>query len=178
MSDKPKKKNGRPVKTEVPEWGPRVIEWLYQGRSILEFCRQDGAPSRMTIYRWTERDPEFLQEFVRARTARAEALLDQAIEIATKTDGDWVVDKNGARKLDLEAVQQRKLASETLIKVSSCYQNGQGVSLRVMHSGDPNGAPIKIESKHDGPPVPVVQDLAKEICAMAEMAKELLNKSD
>lgn len=166
---KPKHPGGRPPKTEVPDWAPRIIDWLYQGRSILEFCAQDGNPSRQTIYRWTERDPEFMQQFVRARTARAEALLDRAVEVATKTDGDWVVDEKGARKLNLEAVQQRKLAAEVLIKVASCFQNGEGVTLRVV--GDSKADPIQVQTKVEGPQLPRGEDLRKYLRDFFSAAK-------
>jgi hypothetical protein len=109
----------------LPETKQRIIDWLYEGKSILAFCELPGSPARRSIYEWCDVDPEFGAQFTRAREVGAGVLIDMAQKVADDGSNDYreKVTKSGEVKLefDSENVQRSKLRVETLFRRAACY---------------------------------------------------------
>ena len=58
-----------------------VFEWVAAGKTLREYCRQEGKPSYPTIYRWMNENEEALKRFARAREDGADAIAEEALEI-------------------------------------------------------------------------------------------------
>ena len=56
-------KLGRPVSKPDPEIVEMVLEHVALGGTLRAFCRQKGMPSYRTLYRWLDKDQEFLSRF-------------------------------------------------------------------------------------------------------------------
>lgn len=63
---------GRPSKF-TQEIADYICEQIVNGRDLTEICEKDeGIPSRSTVYRWTVERPDFATQCARAREAGAD----------------------------------------------------------------------------------------------------------
>lgn len=118
MTEKRKGRPPEPVPTEAAE---HVLNRLVDGTGLTVICADmDCAPS--TVYRWAYKDEAFAQQFARAREYSADALVDQAQEIA-----DTATPEN---------VQVAKLRCEMLWKRAACFRPSKyGQKSQVAHEG-------------------------------------------
>ena len=66
-----------------------ICEQLADGKGLRAICRQDGMPTKTTVLRWLESDPEFRDQYMRAREIQADTLFDEILEIADEiTDAE------------------------------------------------------------------------------------------
>lgn len=127
-----------------------IVEWLWSGRSLLAYCRQDGVPQRRTIYDWAAADEEFGRQFKAATKGRGALLMELAQEIADATRPSDV----GVAKLRIDQLNRR----------AACYDPA-GCGTKVQLGGD-GGEPIRVVDKGDE-----VKELAS-ILALAAARKE------
>lgn len=156
---KAKRPSGRPPEAVPPDIADAIIEWLYEGKALLAFCRQPGMPKRQTIDDWKEKDSAFASRFARARRAQGQLLLEIAQEVADDGSQDYVAvaTKDGGTKMafDSEHVQRSKLRVDQLNRRAACYDPAH-CGTKVAIGGDADAPPIKLEQK--GPPVPPLGD--------------------
>lgn len=104
----------------TPQTADAIIEWIAEGKPLREFCRQDGTPGWRTVYDWLEREPEFSARFARARDMGADAIAEEALEIAD-TPVEGVRRETGGKDGDKEVYEDmlghRKLQVETRLKL-------------------------------------------------------------
>lgn len=67
---------GRPS-DYTQELADDICAWVANGRSLLSYCEQEGAPHFATIYRWQEKHADFRDAFARARESQAHADADR-----------------------------------------------------------------------------------------------------
>lgn len=116
-----KRKPGRPPEAVPLATAESVLDSLVDGTAITTICKKLGCvPS--TVYRWAYKDDQFAQQFSRAREYSADALVDQAQEIA-----DTATPEN---------VQVAKLRCDMLLKRAACYRPSKyGQKAQVDHAG-------------------------------------------
>lgn len=102
-----KKKIGRPPEPVPQAVADAVVEWLYEGKSLLSFCEQDGMPTIRTVHRWVEKDETFASNFARAREAGAATRFDRAGNIVSAATP--------------ETVHVAKLQAEHEYKAAACF---------------------------------------------------------
>lgn len=119
-----------------------IIEWIGQGKTLREWCRQPGNPSFVTVYNWLEKDNDFYLRFTRAREIGADMIAEEAMEIInTMTEGKRVEeDHNGNIKTVKEdALGHRKLQFEGRLKLlAKWFPQKYGDKLDVNHAGGIN----------------------------------------
>jgi hypothetical protein len=86
---------------------------IAEGESLREIVKTEGMPDRTTIYNWLMSNPDFLNQYARAREEQADTLADEIIAIADEQpEVIAVVDKKtGAlieHKLDGAFLQWQK----------------------------------------------------------------------
>lgn len=74
------KRRGRPPQPVPQQHVEAICEWIAQGQTLREWCRQNKV-HYSTVYLWLEKDAEFARRFARARDIGADAIADEAIEI-------------------------------------------------------------------------------------------------
>lgn len=62
----------------------KVLERMAEGETLASVCREDGMPSRVTVWRWVQLHPEFARAFDAARTLSAMAFEEKALGLAIK----------------------------------------------------------------------------------------------
>jgi hypothetical protein len=86
----PQRKMGRPIEPINQQIAEQVIEWISQGKTLREFCRQSGMPTFGAIYDWLAKDDDFAQRFAHARETGHEVLAQECAAIADESCADQV----------------------------------------------------------------------------------------
>ena len=90
---------GRPSKYNK-RLADRILSEYGAGRTLADITKAAGMPSRITVYAWRSKFPEFGAAYERAAAAHSEALVDLARSLVLTADS------KGAKLAD---VQQRFL---------------------------------------------------------------------
>ena len=109
-----KRKTGRPsLYTEA--LAAEICRRLAEGETLRSVCRDKAMPDKATILRWLadKKKADFREQYVYAREMQADALFDEALEIADDASGDWSTDKDGKKVLDHENIQRSRLRVDT-----------------------------------------------------------------
>ncbi len=93
----------------------RIRERLAEGETLRAVCREEAMPDKTTVLRWLsdEGKPQFRTQYAHARQMQADALFDEALEIADAAAGDWITDENGKVLFNHEHVQRSRLRVDT-----------------------------------------------------------------
>lgn len=59
----------------------QAIAWVAQGKTLRDFCRQDGMPTFHTIYDWLDKNEEASRRFAHARDIGADMIAEEALHI-------------------------------------------------------------------------------------------------
>ncbi len=109
-----KRKIGRPsLYTEALV--AEICRRLAEGETLRSVCRDKAMPDKATILRWLadKKKADFREQYIYAREMQADALFDEALEIADDASGDWSTDKDGKKVLDHENIQRSRLRVDT-----------------------------------------------------------------
>ena len=101
------------------EFANAIIEWISEGNTLREFCRQNDLTWK-TVYNWLEEHEDFATRFARARLTGADAIAEEALEIAnTPVEGvrREVGGKDGSKKIFEDMLGHRRLQVETRLKL-------------------------------------------------------------
>ena len=107
-------KTGRPsLYTE--SLAAEICRRLAEGETLRSVCRDKAMPDKATILRWLadKKKADFREQYVYAREMQADALFDEALEIADDASGDWTEDKDGKKVVDHENIQRSRLRVDT-----------------------------------------------------------------
>jgi hypothetical protein len=96
---------GRPS-DYTPELAELICELLSE-MPLVEVCEQPGMPSRGTVRRWQDKDPEFDAKCARARAAQSDMLDKQHKDTITKVERGQMEPE--AARVVLNAVQWRAM---------------------------------------------------------------------
>lgn len=69
-----------PAKLDRQAIIPKLCERLAQGESLRAICAERDMPNRMTIYEWSESDPDLATAIARARNAGFDERAERAVE--------------------------------------------------------------------------------------------------
>jgi len=108
-----------PKSTYTKKTGDAIIQWISEGKPLRQFCRENDLTWR-TVYNWLEADSDFASRFARARDIGADAIAEQALEIAdTPVEGvrKETGGKDGAKEVREDMLGHRKLQVETRLKL-------------------------------------------------------------
>lgn len=80
---------GRPT-IFTQELADKICERLADGESLRTICSEDGMPARSSVFKWLGENAGFSDQYARARTAQADAIFDDILEIADDGSNDWI----------------------------------------------------------------------------------------
>lgn len=87
----------------------RIVELISAGNSLRAACREENMPDPSTVLAWTKKDPEFAQQYARARELLLEHWAEQIIEIADDSSGDVEIGPDGKARLNGEFANRSRL---------------------------------------------------------------------
>ena len=85
-----------------------ICERVSQGEPVRKICRDEGMPSRATVYRWLLDNQDFQAAYAMAMQCRIDDMADECLEIADDASLDMTLDE-GEMVLDKEHVARTKL---------------------------------------------------------------------
>jgi hypothetical protein len=82
-----KRRPGRPS-AYSDELADRILERMARGETLRAICNESGMPSASTVRLWSINDepPGFSARYARAREFQADAIAEEALEIADTSD--------------------------------------------------------------------------------------------
>lgn len=96
---------GRPS-SFTQEIADLICERLADGESLRKICLGDDMPSKSAVFRWLLDNPDFRDQYARAREAQADAIADEILDIADDGTNDFVGEDE---KYNGDAVQRSRL---------------------------------------------------------------------
>ena len=102
--------------TYTEETAARICEEIAAGRSVASICKDEDMPAASTVFLWLAKNPEFSERYTRAREAQADALFDEALNIAdTPADGVKikVLPSGSVEKTYGDMIEHRRLQVDT-----------------------------------------------------------------
>lgn len=109
------KEKGRPTDYTM-ELADSICERLANGESMRSVCRDESTPAMTTIFRWLREKEDFKQQYAIATEERAEAFVEDMVDIADNATNDWMKSNgegNEGYKLNGESIQRSKLRVDT-----------------------------------------------------------------
>ena len=91
---------------------------LMLGQSLNEICKRRAYPSKVTVFVWLQKHPEFVNQYRHAREVQQESHIDEIMEISDDGSNDWMerTGKDGESigwQLNGDHVQRSKLRVDT-----------------------------------------------------------------
>ena len=146
-------KLGRPVSKPDPEIVEKVLEHVALGGTLRAFCRQKGMPSYRTLYRWLDKDQEFLSRFTYvSRFLGARAIAEEALALVDTPPP--VIGEGDNARMDNAHVNWMRSRSDLRLKLLSKwypqeYGDKVGIDFRNLGQREP----------HQQPRIPQVKNL-------------------
>lgn len=119
----------------------RLIAWLSEGNTLMDFCRVEVHPSFRTIYNWQAEDPVFDANIARARDIGHDAIAEESLQLADK-EPLAVFDEAGNKRFDPGSIAWRKMQIETRLKLLAKW-NPKKYGDKTVLAGDPD-APLAV----------------------------------
>ena len=129
-------KLGRPVSKPDPEIVEKVLEHVALGGTLRAFCRQKGMPSYRTLYRWLDKDQEFLSRFTYvSRFLGARAIAEEALALVDTPPP--VIGEGDNARMDNAHVNWMRSRSDLRLKLlSKWYPQEYGDKVGIDAKGD------------------------------------------
>lgn len=120
-----------------------ICRRISEGESLRSICASEGMPSKTTVLDWLGNDPNFADQYARARELQAEHYLDEIIAISDDSALDTEIDpETGAERVNHEVVARARLRVDTRKwAMSKMAPKKYGDRIQNEHTG-PNGGPI------------------------------------
>ena len=75
-------RGGRGHGKRTPELEEQLLAWIADGKTVRDFCRQDGYPSHVAVYDWLNSCEAFALRFARARKIGFDAIADETMAMS------------------------------------------------------------------------------------------------
>lgn len=129
-----------------------MVKMVREGVTRREIFLQPGVPSRWRFYEWLDDSSNKVGEFTlrelwdAAYRDRADALFDEAIEIADDGRNDTYIDEEGNRQVDYDVIARSRLRVDTRKWAASKLNPARyGDVVRNEISG-PGGGPVAVQA--------------------------------
>lgn len=76
---------GRPS-LYTPELADHICELIAEGYPLHRFNERDDVPHQATVCRWLDANPDFCEQYARARTRLADKFAEEVVAIADAAD--------------------------------------------------------------------------------------------
>ena len=98
----------------TPELADTICEYIAQGMTLREACRQPDMPSEAAVRQWVLDDAGGISsQYARARALLLEHWADQIIEIADDGSDDVIVTSDGKASGNRDSVNRARLRIDT-----------------------------------------------------------------
>jgi len=100
------------------ELADRICAELAEGKSMRTVCLAEDMPAMSTVFKWLRERKEFSEQYAKAKTESADAMVEEMIDIADDGRNDWMEahDRDGdfiGYKVNGDHIQRSRLRVET-----------------------------------------------------------------
>lgn len=135
---------GRQQQFAPEDYADEIEEWVSCGKTLRDYGRQEGKPSRRRIDEWRQADPAFAARIARAREIGFDVIAEEALAIADDGSSDTVTDEEGNERPNTEWINRSRLRVDTRLKLLAKW-DPRRYGERLAVGGDGSGAPLRIE---------------------------------
>lgn len=121
-----------------------ICEKIADGKSLRAICSDDSMPSKAAVFRWLATNPEFRDQYARAREAQADALADEILDIADDGANDSYTDENGVTRTDHDVIARSRLRVDARKWIASKLKPKVYGDRVVNEVTGPGGGPLQI----------------------------------
>jgi hypothetical protein len=108
-------KVGRPSEF-TKELGDEICQQLSEGKSMRTVCAAEEMPNASTIFRWLRTNPEFCNQYARAKEESSDALIEEMLDIADDGSNDFMTITKG----DIEyEVENKEVTNRSRLRVDT-----------------------------------------------------------
>jgi len=100
----------------TPSMRVEIMALLSMGKSVRTICRDARMPGLTTFYNWLQTDKEFQDQYTRAKSDAADAMLEDIFDISDDAQNDYMEVTYGDQSVlrtNIENIQRSKLRVET-----------------------------------------------------------------
>lgn len=123
-----------------------LVQWISNGKTLREFCRQDGMPNFSVMYDWEAEDKDFAQRIAHARLKGHDVIAEECAALSD-TEPLAVFDEAGNKRYDPGSIAWRKMQIETRLKLLAKW-NPRKYGDKTILAGD-DEAPVVMEVSFD-----------------------------
>lgn len=132
-----------------------ICERLAEGESLRSICRDEDMPHAATVCRWLAANEVFREQYARAREMQADALFDEALDIAdTPVEGvkTKTLPSGSTETTTGDMIEHRRLQVETRKwMVGKLAPKKYGDKIDLTHA-NPDGTPIVFQTIYESKP--------------------------
>ena len=96
-----------------PEIAAKICERMALGETLTDICKDEGFPSRVSVWRWTEAHEDFRNAYSRARECQMESWADDIVHISDDSRNDTQVDEDGHEVTNHDVIARSRLRVDT-----------------------------------------------------------------
>lgn len=135
----------------TPELEQEIIDWIAEGKTLREFCRQDGKPSYHAVYDHEKVCESFSSRFARARDIGFDVIAEESLQITEEMPTITISGDGWSRTcIDPAGVQRNRIRADHRLKLLSKW-NPRKYGDKTAITGE-GGGPLQIITSIPRPP--------------------------
>jgi hypothetical protein len=150
---------GRPPEAVPEHLADEIVAWVSDGKTLREYCRQEGKPVWRTVYLWLEKDKDFHSRFAQARELGQDAIAEDCVALID-TLPDYVLSDSGKR-MDSAFVQWKKNQVEMRLKLLAKWNPKRYGDRITNEMTGADGGPIQINDTERAAKIKAILTAAK-----------------
>jgi hypothetical protein len=95
--------------TYTPELAAKFCAAISDGGSLRSVCSRAGMPSKATVFRWLGANPDFVTMYEKATDERADAHIDEIVDIADNCKADKDSIRKAKLRIDARVEQAQRM---------------------------------------------------------------------
>ena len=94
------------------EIAKEVCDRIACGESLVKIAKSEHMPERSTLLLWMLRQPKFADMYTEAKAKQMDVMAEEITEMSDDKDDIYYTDAQGNKRVDMGAIQQKKLATD------------------------------------------------------------------
>jgi len=95
--------------TYTPDLAAKFCAAIADGGSLRSVCARAGMPSKATVFRWLGAHPDFVTMYEKATDERADAHIDEIVDIADNCKADKDSIRKAKLRIDARVEQAQRM---------------------------------------------------------------------